>query len=98
MAQTAATWGYAEALTVPALAAEMVDPSWRHADRPLVQFVMDWRRFPDQRRRVLAEEPPTGTDHVVAAKMAAVLHALCERDGLSAPGWVHRHCLDPCER
>ena len=95
MAQTAATWGYAEALTVPALAAEMVDPSWRHADRPLVQFVMDWCRFPDQRRRVLAEEPPAGTDHVVAAKMAAVLHALCERDGLTAPGWVHRHCLDP---
>lgn len=58
MTPTAATWRYTEALTVPALAVEMLDPSWRHADRPLVQFVMDWRRFPDQRSRVLAEEPP----------------------------------------
>ena len=24
-----------------------------------------------------------------------VLHALCERDGLTAPEWVHRHRLDP---
>lgn len=70
MAPTATTWCYTEALTVPALAVEIVDPSWRHADRPLVQFGMDWRRFPDQRRRVLADEPPADTDHVIAAKMA----------------------------
>lgn len=68
MTRTVATWRYTEALTVPALAAEMLDPSWRHADRPLVQFVMDWRRFPDQRPRVLAEEPPADIDHVIAAK------------------------------
>lgn len=73
----------------------MLDPSWRHSDRPLVQFVMDWRRFPDQRDMVLAEAPPSDTDAVVAAKIAAVLHALCERDGLTAPRWVHRHRLDP---
>ena len=72
---TAATWRYTKALTVPALAAEMLDPSWRHSDRPLVQFVMDWRRFPDQRDMVLAEAPPADTDAVVAAKIAAVLHA-----------------------
>lgn len=95
MTPTAETWRYTEALTVPALAAEMLDPSWRHADRPLVQFVMDWRRFPDQRPIMLAEDPPAGIDRVIAAKMAAVLHALCERDGLTAPGWVHRHRLDP---
>lgn len=95
MTQAVATWCYTEALTVPALAAEMLDPSWRHADRPLVQFVMDWRRFPEQRPRMVAEEPPAGTDEVVAAKMATVLHALCARDGLTAPGWVHQHRLDP---
>ena len=95
MTLTAAAWRYTEALTVPALAAEILDPSWRHADRPLVQFVMDWRRFPDQRHHMMADEPPGGTDHVTASKMATVLHALCERDGLTAPQWVHRHRLDP---
>lgn len=31
---------------------------------------MDWRRLTDQGTRVLAEEPPADTDHVIAAKMA----------------------------
>ena len=93
MAGTATTWSYTTAMTVPRLAAEMLDPSWRHSDRPLVQFVMDWRRFPEQRPQVLAVEPPAGTDEVTAAKMATVVHALCERDGLPVPEWVHRHRL-----
>ena len=44
-------------MTVPVLAAEMVDPTWRDADGPLIQFSMDSRRFPDQRHVVLAEAP-----------------------------------------
>ena len=95
MTEAAATWRYTEALTVPALAAEMLDPSWRHADRALIQFIMDWRRFPDQRQRVLEEAPPAGIDAVIAAKMATVVHALCERDGLAPPTWIHQHRLDP---
>ena len=82
-------------MTVPVLAEEMLDPSWRDADRPLIQFIMDWRRFPDQRQQVLAEAPSADTDEVIAAKMATVVHALCERDGLAAPAWVHRHRLVP---
>ena len=95
MSETAATWRYTVAMTVPALAAEMLNPSWRDADRPLIQFIMDWRRFPGQRRQVLAEAPPADTDEVIAAKMATVVHALCERDGLEAPEWVHQHRLVP---
>ena len=93
MSETAAVWRYTTAMTVPALAVEMADPSWRHGDRPLIQFIMDWRRFPDQRSRVLAGEPPPGTGDLVAAKMAAVVHALCERDGVTVPEWVHSHRL-----
>ena len=82
-------------MTVRRLAAELVDPAWRDADRPLVQFVMDWRRYPEQRDAVLATPPPPETSEVVAAKMASVVHALCERDSVAVPEWVHRCRLDP---
>lgn len=82
------------AMTVRRLAAELVDPAWP-VDRPLVQFVLDWRRYPEQRDAVLASPPPAGTSEVVAAKMAAVVHALCVRDAIETPQWVHRCRLDP---
>lgn len=81
-------------MTVRRLAAELVDPAWP-IDRPLVQFVMDWRRYPEQRDAVLALPPPEATSEVVAAKMATVVHALCDRDAVAAPEWVHRCRLDP---
>lgn len=83
------------AMTVRRLAAELVDPTWSDADRPLVQFVMDWRRAPDQRPAVLAAELPTGTSPLVQAKIAAVVHALCDRDGIQPPEWIHDVRADP---
>lgn len=80
-------------MTVARLATELVDPAWP-IDRALVQFVMDWRRFPEQRETVVATALPAGTDEVVAAKMAAVVHALCDRDGVAVPAWVHGCRLD----
>lgn len=82
-------------MTVRRLAGELVDPAWRDADRPLVQFVMDWRRYPEQRDAVLAGPPPAGTSEIVLAKIAAVVHALCDRDGVAVPPWVHRCRLEP---
>jgi len=82
------------AMTVTRLAAELVDPAWS-IDRPLVQFVMDWRRYPGQRDAVLAAPPPPGTSDLVAAKMAAVVHALCDRDDISVPEWVHQCRIEP---
>ncbi len=82
-------------MTVQRLAAELVDPSWRDADRPLVQFVMDWRRYPEQRDAVLATVPPPATSELVQAKMAAVVHALCDRDHVTVPDWVHRCRTEP---
>ena len=35
------------------------------------------------------------TCKVVAAKIAAVVHALCDRDGIAVPEWVYRCRLDP---
>lgn len=83
------------AMTVQRLAAELVDPTWRDPDRPLVQFVMDWRRYPEQRDTVLATFPPAGTSELVAAKMAAVVHALCDRDEVAVPDWVYRCRAEP---
>ena len=82
-------------MTVQRLAAELVDPTWRDADRPLVQFVMDWRRYPEQRDAVVATVPPPGTSELVQAKIAAVVHALCDRDHVTVPDWVHRCRAEP---
>ncbi|MYB03880.1 MAG: hypothetical protein F4Y13_06745 [Acidimicrobiaceae bacterium] len=82
------------AMTVRRLASELVDPSWP-IDRPLVQFVMDWRRYPEQRGAVLAAVPPPDTSELVAAKIASVVHALCDRDGVAVPVWVHLCRAEP---
>ena len=83
------------AMTVKRLASELVDPTWSDADRPMVQFVMDWRRYPEQRDAVLATPPPAGASEMVVAKIAAVVHALCDRDNMRVPEWVHGCRVEP---
>ena len=81
-------------MTAAEAAEEMVDPRWRHQDRPLVQFVMEWHRWPEQRERMI-EQPPGSTDALVVAKVAAVVHALCDEATTKAPAWVHGHRVEP---
>lgn len=55
---------------------------------PLVQFIKDWNNCPESRELMLAGGLPENTDAVAAAKIAAVVHALCQRDGHPLPPWV----------
>ncbi len=55
---------------------------------PVVQFIKDWNNQPESRALMLSDGLPEGTDATVAAKTAAVVHALCQRDGHALPTWV----------
>ena len=55
---------------------------------PLVQFIKDWNNCPESRELMLAGGLPEDTDAVSAAKIAAVVHALCQRDDHPLPAWV----------
>lgn len=55
---------------------------------PVVQFIKDWNNQPESRHLMVAGGLPAGTDGTAAAKVAAVVHALCQRDGHPLPAWV----------
>lgn len=55
---------------------------------PLVQFIKDWNSCPESREPMLAGGLPENTNAVAAAKIVAVVHALCQRDGHPLPTWV----------
>lgn len=76
------------------LLTEFGDLNWRDADRPLVQMVDDWHRFPDTREQFLASVPPGDANSRHLLKIAAVLHALCDYSGLPVPDWVYRWRTD----
>ena len=56
---------------------------------PVIQFIKDWNNQSESRELMMAGGLPAGTDTVIAAKVAAVVHALCQRDGHPIPAWVH---------
>ena len=67
----------------------MSEPGGRGAGHwPLDQLIKDWNNQPESRDLMLVGGLPEGTDHTTAAKIAAVVHALCERDGHPVPAWV----------
>ena len=55
---------------------------------PLMQLIKDWNNCPESRELMLAGGLPANTDAVSVAKIAAVVHALCQRDGHLLPSWV----------
>lgn len=69
--------------------ASMATPGGRGAGYwPLEQLIKDWNNQPESRTLMLAGALPEGTDTTTAAKIAAVVHALCQRDGHPLPEWV----------
>ena len=71
------------------LPAAMAVPGGRGAGYwPVIQLIKDWNNQPESRASMLAGGLPEGTDATVAAKIAAVVHALCQRDGHPSPEWV----------
>ena len=57
---------------------------------PLTSLVKDWEDFPAEREAMIAD-PPTGDDTDDLCRIAAVVHALCDRDGTAIPDWVWEH-------
>ena len=64
----------------------------------LREFVKRWACFPQQRPMMIAHAPRrhrwhhrfTSRRHDLV-RIAAVVHALCDRDGVAVPGWVYKH-------
>jgi hypothetical protein len=67
----------------------MEDHDERGVSRPLVQLVMDWNRSSDPRS--LVEAAPRSANPGLLAILAAVVHALGDRDQVPLPAWVHTH-------
>lgn len=60
---------------------------------PLVQFIADWNRSPA--KAAMIEDAPSydGSDLYLLPALAAVVHALADRDGVEVPDWVWNHKL-----
>ncbi len=54
------------------------------------QFVKDWAHWPD-RRAAMCEREPFGPNRLDLVRIAATVHALCDRDAVVIPDWVWRH-------
>ena len=87
----------------PALCASDLPAHLAAGDRrggavPLRELVKRWACFPQQRPMMIAQAPRrhrwhdrlTSRRHDLV-RISAVVHALCDRDGVSVPGWVYKH-------
>ena len=72
----------------------MARPSVRGSYRSLIQFVMCWNGWPEHRAEMLDGPPPDDGDRFHLASIASVVHALCARDGVDVPEWVHHYRAD----
>lgn len=54
------------------------------------QFVKDWGHWPD-RRVTMCEREPAGPNRLDLIRIAATVHAVCERDNVPVPPWVWRY-------
>ena len=57
---------------------------------PLTFFAREWAAWPDERVAMI-REAPQGCNEDDLCRIAAVVHALCDRDGIAVPDWVWRH-------
>lgn len=56
----------------------------------LSSFVNHWALHPE-RRPAMCATPPTGRNRLDLVRIAATVHALCDRDGVGVPEWVWAH-------
>lgn len=81
-------------LTVTGLHREFADPAWLHRGqhRALKQFIMNWNNWPSfaDRAAMLDGPPHKRMPRDRKARIAAVVHCLCERDHHPLPKWARR--------
>lgn len=79
-------------LTVASLQREFNDPGWaaRGQYRALIQFAMNWNAWPStfDRYAMIDSEPPDSMPMDQRARIAALVHCLCERDHFIVPDWT----------
>ena len=83
--------------TAAGLPSRMAEPGHRDPYRvPLLQFVADWNVSSDRVAMIRAAPVYEGDDPLILSAVAAVVHALADRDGVPLPDWVrlHRHPTD----
>ncbi len=85
-------------MTTAALPADMADNDHRGRVVGLSQLAKDWATFPDERERMIATPPHRARwwhrftrRRNDLARIAAVVHALCDRDNEPIPDWVWEH-------
>ena len=74
------------AADVPTLYA---DPGVRSAV-PLGALIREWEWWTSERAAIIADEP-VGASPENLCRIAAVVHALCDRDGVPVPDWVWQY-------
>lgn len=57
---------------------------------PLGALIREWEWWPSERTVIVAEEP-AGAAADDLCRIAAVVHALCDRDAVPVPDWVWQH-------
>jgi len=82
-------------LTAEDLPALMCDPDQRGVMTPVAQFIKDWNNSSASARGALIRKAPVNSDKKLLAAVAAVVHALAERDDVAVPGWVASHVVSP---
>ena len=60
---------------------------------PLTFLVREWNAWPAERAEMIADTP-SGDNADDLCRIAAVVHALCDRDGAPIPDWVWEHRSD----
>ena len=56
---------------------------------PYSMLAKEWEWWPADREMMVADRPVTNT--VDMCRIAAVVHALCDRDGVAVPEWVFEY-------
>lgn len=75
----------------------MAQPSVRARTLPLRQFVKDWFSPLADHEEMIAGPLPEGCPDGDAVRIATVVHALCDLEGLGPPEWVYHHRFDEDE-
>lgn len=75
----------------------LAQPSTRGKAIPLRQFVKDWFSPLANHDEMIADPLPSTCPAGDAVRIATVVHALCDQEGLQAPSWVFGHRWDEDE-